>query len=50
MEMNTNLLDQYNELNTQMESLIGDFKFSADINLKFEGIEWLLESLGNPQN
>lgn len=44
-----NLLKQYDEFENKLESLIGNFKFSADINLKLERIEYLLELLGNPQ-
>lgn len=44
------VLPLYNELVTKLESLIGEFKFSADINLKLERIECLLELLGNPQD
>jgi len=44
------LLEKYNELEKKLEYLIGDLKFSADINLKLERIECLLELLGNPQN
>ncbi|NET56865.1 MAG: hypothetical protein F6K47_12090 [Symploca sp. SIO2E6] len=45
-----NLLEQYKELENKLESLIGDVKFSAEINLKLERIECLLELLGNPQD
>jgi len=50
MERKVKLLEQYNELENKLERLIGDFKFSADINLKLERIECLLELLGNPQD
>jgi dihydrofolate synthase / folylpolyglutamate synthase len=48
--MEVTLLEQYNQLERKLESLIGEFKFSADINLKLERIECLLELLGNPQD
>lgn len=43
-----NPLHQYEWLEQRLHALIPKFKFSADINLKLERIERLLELLGNP--
>jgi dihydrofolate synthase/folylpolyglutamate synthase len=44
-----NVLDQYEELTCELNSLIGPILFSKEINLKLERITHLLDLLGNPQ-
>ncbi|KPA12782.1 folylpolyglutamate synthase [Candidatus Magnetomorum sp. HK-1] len=47
--MNDNELQRsYNSLLNKLESLIGEIKFSAEINLRLERISHLLDLIGNP--